>query len=168
MRNSKWALLDSNQRPNDYESSEYSDTRTQPHTSHGLGTHPQSAMGADSLRSPSEVPQKSQHPQQLDLRWDRRVPSHRREAIDRLIPLALELARKAGPDGITVADLRLYAVQRGILSGQETGRQLSYLGAVLTLAGLAKSERFRRSVIEQSHGNLHRVWVAPEYGEAAA
>lgn len=105
---------------------------------------------------------------QIELRWDRRVPAHRREAIDRLIPLAQELARKAGADGVTVADLRLYAVQRGILTGQETGRQLSYLGAVLTLAGLAKSERFRRSVIEQSHGNLHRVFVAPEYARGAA
>lgn len=104
---------------------------------------------------------------QIELRWDHRVPAHRREAIDRLIPLARELAVKAGPDGVTVADLRLYAVQRGVLSGQETGRQLSYLGAVLTLAGLAKSERFRRSVIEQSHGNLHRVFLAPEYARAA-
>jgi hypothetical protein len=38
---------------------------------------------------------------------------------------------------------------------------------VLTLAGLAKSAQFRRSVIEQSHGNLHRVFVAPEYARAA-
>ena len=104
---------------------------------------------------------------QLDLRWDRHVPPHRREAVERLIPLAQDLAQKAGPAGITVADLRLYAVQRGILTGQETGRQLSYLGAVLKAAGLAKTGGYRRSVIEQSHGNLHAVHVAPQYARAA-
>ena len=105
---------------------------------------------------------------QIELRWDRHAPAHRREAIARLIPLARELAVKAGRDGITVADLRLYAVQRGILTGTETGRQLSYLGAVLTLAGLAKTSQWRRSHIPQSHGNAQRVFVAAAYAEVAA
>lgn len=93
---------------------------------------------------------------------------HRRAEIERLIPLARELAEKAGPDGVTIADLRLYAVQRGILTGRETGRQLSYLGAVLRCAGLAKTALWRRSHIERSHGNPHRVFVAARYRQAAA
>jgi hypothetical protein len=105
---------------------------------------------------------------QLELRWDRHVPAHRREAVARLIPLAQDLARRAGETGITVADLRLYAVQQGILTGAETGRQLSYLGAVLTAAGLAKSGRYRRSHIERSHGNLHAIFLAPEHAGGAA
>jgi hypothetical protein len=98
---------------------------------------------------------------QLELRWDRHVPAHRREAVAQLIPLAQDLARRAGETGITVADLRLYAVQQGILTGTETGRQLSYLGAVMRAAGLTATDRVRRSMIERSHGNLQRVWCLP-------
>jgi hypothetical protein len=81
--------------------------------------------------------------------------------IAALVPLARELAHRAGPDGITVSDLRLYAVQRGLLTGTETGRRLSYLGAVLKAAGLIPTGGYRRSAVGKSHGNLHRVYRAP-------
>jgi hypothetical protein len=82
--------------------------------------------------------------------------------IERLVPLARELAEKVGAVGITVSDLRIVAVQRGILTGQETGRQLSYLGAVMPQAGLESTAEFRRSAVVRTHGNLGRVWRAPE------
>ena len=78
--------------------------------------------------------------------------------IERLIPLALELAAKAGEHGVTVSDLRLYAVKRGILTGAEEGRKLSYLGKVMEAAGLRNTKTFRRSVTARSNGNLHAVW----------
>jgi hypothetical protein len=78
--------------------------------------------------------------------------------IQRLIPLARELAQRA-PDGITVSNLRLAAVQRGLLSGNEKGRALSWLGAVLSRAGLVPTGEWRRSSIVKSHGNAHRVFV---------
>ena len=82
----------------------------------------------------------------------------RREQIARLVPVARQLAYRAGEDGITVANLRLEAVRRGILTGGETGRYLSYLGAVMKKAELTPTG-YRRSHIPQSHGNLHRVFV---------
>lgn len=79
--------------------------------------------------------------------------------IERLRPLALELARKA-PE-ITVSDLRLYAVQRGLLTGQENGRELSWLGAVMAAAGLEPTGSWVRSKILKSHGNLHQTYRLP-------
>ena len=81
--------------------------------------------------------------------------------LDRLVPLARELAEKAGEYGVTVADLRIYAVNRGYLTGQESGRQLSYLGSVMRHAGLVATDRWRRSQIPKSHGNAQVVWRSP-------
>jgi hypothetical protein len=81
--------------------------------------------------------------------------------IAALVPLARELAHRAGPDGITVSDLRLYAVQRGLLTGEERGRQLSYLGKVMSAAGLMRTGGYRRSAIRKAHGNLGAVWRLP-------
>ena len=80
--------------------------------------------------------------------------------IARLVPLALELAAKAGQGGCTVSDLRVTATQRGLL-GASHGRSLSYLGAVLKAAGLVATDRYRRSDVPQAHGNLGKVWIAP-------
>ncbi len=80
--------------------------------------------------------------------------------IAALVPLARELAAKA-PSGITVSNLRLAAVQRGLLTGEERGRRLSYLGAVLSAAGLEPTGEWRRSSIMKSHGNPHRVFRLP-------
>jgi hypothetical protein len=97
---------------------------------------------------------------------DETAAKHARE-IAELVPLAQELARKA-PDGITVSDVRLFAVQRGLLTGQEKHRQLSYLGKVMEAAGLVPTGEYRRSSILRSHGNLHAVHVLPESREGAA
>lgn len=83
---------------------------------------------------------------------------------ERLVPLARELAVAAGANGVTVANLRSIAVARGILTGQEKGRRLSYLGVVLKRAGLTPTGEYRRSHIDRSHGNLHAVYVLPELG----
>jgi hypothetical protein len=82
--------------------------------------------------------------------------------IAALVPIALELAAKAGAHGVTVADVRLTAVQRGVLTGTETGRELSYLGKVMEAAGLERTGRYRRSHLVTSHGNLQAEWRVPE------
>jgi hypothetical protein len=87
------------------------------------------------------------------------TPPERERDIERLVPLAQEIAKKAGCIGITVSDLRLYAVHRGILTGEEEGRRLSFLGAVMPKAGLTATARFRRSDVDRAHGNLNVVWV---------
>lgn len=79
--------------------------------------------------------------------------------IAALTPVALELARRARPEGVTVADLRAEATRRGLLTGEESGRRLSYLGVVMKAAGLHPTGRFVRSSIDRSHGNLHQVWT---------
>lgn len=89
-------------------------------------------------------------------------------SIQALIPLARELAAKVGAAGITVSDLRIVAVQRGLLTGQETGRQLSWTGAVLSRAGLEPTGEWRRSAVVKSHGNPHRVFRLPEAQDGAA
>ena len=88
--------------------------------------------------------------------------------IQRLIPLALELAQTAGAEGVTVANVRLIAVARGILTGEEKGRRLSYLGKVLQRADLVSTGEYRRSSIPRSNGNLHAVYVLPEFGREGA
>lgn len=88
------------------------------------------------------------------------TPAERKRDIERLIPLAKELAERAGDHGITVSNLRFAAVQKQLLTGEETGRRLSFLGAVMRKAGLVKTESFRRSDVRKSHGNNHRIWRA--------
>jgi hypothetical protein len=78
--------------------------------------------------------------------------------IQRLRPLVLELAEKAGASGITVSDVRLYAVHRNLLTGSERGRALSWMGALMKAAGLVPTDQYRRSEIGRSHGNLHRIY----------
>ncbi len=92
---------------------------------------------------------------------DEAAAKHTRD-IERLVPIARELAAKAGASGVTVSDLRIVAVQRSVLTGEETGRQLSYLGKVMEAAGLERTGRYRRSDVLRSHGNLAVVWRAPE------
>jgi hypothetical protein len=83
-----------------------------------------------------------------------------------LVPLALEIAELAGPQGLTVANVRLAAVQRGILPPGATGRELAFLGALMKRAGLRPTTEMRRSQVVASHGNLHRVWVHPSHALA--
>ncbi|NUO62449.1 MAG: hypothetical protein HOQ11_10185 [Gemmatimonadaceae bacterium] len=80
--------------------------------------------------------------------------------IERLAPIARALAEDAGRRGITVADVRHEAERRGILTGEERGRRLSFLGSVMKAAGLVPTGEWRRSDIPRSHGNLHQVYRA--------
>lgn len=90
--------------------------------------------------------------------WSARAAARHRAEIERLVPLAVELASKAGLHGVTCADLRIVAVQRALLTGQEQGRTLSFLGATMKAAGLRNTGTYRRSHIDRSHGNLHAIW----------
>lgn len=85
--------------------------------------------------------------------------------VERLATLAGELALKAGRHGVTVSDLRLTAVNRGILTGEESARRMKELnlGAVMAKAGLFASGQYRRSTVERSRRNLHVIWVVEEF-----
>lgn len=89
-----------------------------------------------------------------------RAAASKQVQIARLVPLARKLAWVCGSEGVTVCELRQAAVSAGVLSGRESGRQLSFLGAVCKAAGLRATGEYRRSTIPQSHGNLHRVFRA--------
>ncbi len=99
-------------------------------------------------------------PDQVEL-WSTQSAGKHSHRIELLKPVVLELARRAGDAGVTVSDVRLTAVQRGLLSSSAKGRELSFLGAVCRAAGLLATDRTRRSTIDASHGNRHSVWVLP-------
>lgn len=91
----------------------------------------------------------------------------RKTLIDKLVPLAQELAQRAGKSGITVANLRHAAVRRGLLPQTSKDRALSFLGSVMRTSRLIAIDEWRRSDVVRSHGNAHRVWVSPFwYGKA--
>ena len=87
--------------------------------------------------------------------------AERKRLIEKLVPIAVALADRAGQAGITVANLRHAAVRQGLLPQIGTARELSFLGAVMKRAKLVPTSRTRRSNVVRSHGNQHRVWVAP-------
>ena len=78
-----------------------------------------------------------------------------------MAPLARSIAAKAGPEGTTVSDLRLYAVQRGIMAGTEP---LHFLGSVMRRAGLVKTGELRRSQLVSTHARYQVVWRLPGNG----
>ena len=84
---------------------------------------------------------------------------------NRLKTLAGELALRAGRSGVCVSDLRIAAENRGILTGQESGPRMKMLnlGDVMKQAGLSRTGQYRRSDIGRSHGNLHAIWILPEF-----
>jgi|SRR5665213_2284141 len=81
--------------------------------------------------------------------------------IERLAKIAETLAYAAGTKGITVSDVRLEAFRKGILTGYESGRQLSYLGSVPPAAGLVKTKQTRRSNLAVTHRVRQVVWLHP-------
>jgi hypothetical protein len=89
--------------------------------------------------------------------------SSRREAnetaLNMLEPLARDLAFEAGPQGVTVADLREAAEDKGVA----LPKTLASLGCVMRRAGLITTGRTRRSHIIESHGNLQVVWLHSKY-----
>ena len=94
--------------------------------------------------------------------------AHRERDIERLAPIARELADRAGEHGIIFADVRIVAVQRGYLTGEEQGRKLSFGAAVMRAAGLVPTAEHRRSHVPKSHGNLQVVWRSPAYSRQGA
>lgn len=106
-------------------------------------------------------------PEQIQL-WSAQSAAKHSHRITLLVPVVRELAQKGGENGVTVSDVRLTAVQRGLLSESAKGRELSFLGAVCRAAGLLATNRTRRSTIDASHGNRHTVWVLPSDQRASA
>jgi hypothetical protein len=78
--------------------------------------------------------------------------------IERLAKVAVELADNSA-SGITVSDIRLEGFRRNILTGRESGRDLSFLSSVPVAAGLMPTGRYKRSRLAVSHGNLQMVWT---------
>jgi len=87
--------------------------------------------------------------------------------LETLVPLAIELARKSGAHGVTVSDVRITAVNRGLMTDEESRTRGSALGQLMKMAGLVPTDDTRRSDVAQSNRNRHTVWVAPEYARAA-
>jgi hypothetical protein len=88
----------------------------------------------------------------------------------RLTILAGQLAEKAGRHGITVSDLRTYAMNAGWLTGQESEHRMNELrlGAVMRAAGLISTGSYRRSTVPQAKRSPNAVYVVREYVEGAA
>lgn len=82
--------------------------------------------------------------------------------LPRLIPIARELATARADRRLTVADLRQEAVKRGVLTGAEQGRRLSFLHEVFPGAGFEPTADYERSTIPKAHRNLGRVWYLTE------
>jgi len=82
--------------------------------------------------------------------------------IERLRPLVIELARRAGEAGITVGDIRLVAEQRGLLD-RGSGRSLSWLTALPRACGLVSTGRRRMSPLVRSR-NDHAIYRLPGGG----
>lgn len=87
--------------------------------------------------------------------------------VERLIPIMLDLAERAGPfdpktkkGGVTVCNLRHAAVRAGVLTGGETGRTLSYLRQVPIKAKLHATGFYRMSDIPKSR-NQNMVYELP-------
>lgn len=96
---------------------------------------------------------------QLDVFAPRQRAASRHAAlIARLVPLAKELALRAGVSGVTVGDIRLAAEQRGLIEPMPRDRRLSWLWAVPKAAGLVRTER-RRMCPQSRTRNDHIIYV---------
>jgi hypothetical protein len=78
------------------------------------------------------------------------------QLIRQLAEIAQGLARVM-PEGVTISDVRKEA-RRQCLTLPEKSH---FLGAVMKRAGLIGTDETRRSDIDESHGNLQRVWRRP-------
>lgn len=102
-------------------------------------------------------------PENID-EWTKRAARAHRQEIEALVPLVLELARRAGSAGITVDNVLTTAAQRGLMPLLGKGRQHSFLGALCRTAGLVPTGQRVRSGIPGKNGNLRQVWVIPSKG----
>jgi hypothetical protein len=96
---------------------------------------------------------------------ERAAKTHR-AAMEQLVPVALEVALRAGPQGCTVGDIRLLAQRRGLIPQIGEGRQLSYLAALPKQAGLVSTGDRRMSPIPRSRNDLV-VYLHPRFTEPA-
>ncbi|HTG26071.1 MAG TPA: hypothetical protein VK681_39100 [Reyranella sp.] len=80
------------------------------------------------------------------------------ELIAKLVPIARELADKAGRAGIIPADVRYYGELRGLIPKSSDQRFLSFLPTVMRRDGLEPTGERRRSFILKSHGNSQMVY----------
>lgn len=79
--------------------------------------------------------------------------------IEQLLALTSELATTG--DDATVTDLRELAVKRGILTGNESGKELSYLGCIFNRAGWINTGQVRRSRLRITHAIKQTIWRRP-------
>jgi hypothetical protein len=88
----------------------------------------------------------------------------------RLTTLAADLAAKAGRHGITCSDLRIYAMNAGWLTGQESEHRTNELrlGSVMRAAGLISTGSYRRSTVPQAKRSPNAVYVVREHSQGAA
>jgi hypothetical protein len=84
--------------------------------------------------------------------------------------LAADLASKAGRHGITCSDVRIYAMNAGWLTGQESEHRMNELrlGAVMRAAGLISTGSYRRSTVPQAKRSPNAVYVVREHSQGAA
>lgn len=90
-----------------------------------------------------------------------KAESHNQGLLERLVPIAQYLARQAGPDGVTVTEVRKEGVRIGVLTGYETRNQLSALGGLMRRAGLRATGEVRRSDLDVTHAIRQVVWRLP-------
>jgi len=84
-----------------------------------------------------------------------------------LVEIAKELA-ETQIYGVTVEEIRFEAERRGILTGNEQGRELSYLSSIPKAAGLHVSGERVRSSRPSSHGNYQSVWYVASINASVA
>lgn len=81
------------------------------------------------------------------------------DLIDKLVPIAAKLLASAGPNGVTVSELR-EAAQKQLPQLNAFGHQaLSSLGQVFRKAGGKSTGIKRCSTIPQSKGIRQTVWA---------
>jgi hypothetical protein len=88
----------------------------------------------------------------------------------KLVPLARELAEKAGPHGVSSSDLRMAAERAGYLTGQESEHFMNCINvrSVFKSAGLIATSEWRISSVARAKGSPNRVYVASSYAERRA
>lgn len=75
-----------------------------------------------------------------------------------LVAIARMLATQQPSIGVTVEEIRREAEHQGILTGNEQGRELSYLSSIPKVAGLHASGERVRSSRPRAHGNYQSIW----------
>jgi hypothetical protein len=76
-----------------------------------------------------------------------------------LEPLVVRMARRVGPVGITIADVRDEAERLGLLAADASLSLVSALGALPSRLGLSFIG-YRKSHRKAQHGRVLRVWAA--------